>query len=176
MSEIRLGSRGDSYYEYLIKQFAQTNSSELVYLDMYQRAATGIKRNLMKQSPKQQLLFTAEISPRRRPGSERPVFMLTPKQDHLVCFLGGSYMLGALHSQEEEPQSSVAPASYPPAHLSNLSLEDWTVGHELIRTCVETYSGTKTGLAAEITMFRIEGDSYPGSEEDWFIKKCVQVS
>ncbi len=29
MSEIRLGSRGDSYYEYLIKQYLQTVSWEL---------------------------------------------------------------------------------------------------------------------------------------------------
>jgi hypothetical protein len=30
-SDIRLGSRGDSFYEYLLKQWLQTNRTENVY-------------------------------------------------------------------------------------------------------------------------------------------------
>ncbi|KAL1968455.1 hypothetical protein VTN77DRAFT_1984 [Rasamsonia byssochlamydoides] len=36
--EIRLGSRGDSYYEYLIKQYLQTSGQEPVYLEMWAEA------------------------------------------------------------------------------------------------------------------------------------------
>jgi hypothetical protein len=147
---------------------------------MYREAATGIKRHLLRQSEKQKLLYTTEIEPRFYPGRQQPVFTVIPKQDHLVCFLGGSYMLGALHTTSTaangifNDEENVHVMSYPPtspADFSNLAQEDWTIGHELIRTCVDTYQGTSTGLSAEITMFRIANDNYPGDEEDWYIKK-----
>ncbi|KAJ3328836.1 Endoplasmic reticulum mannosyl-oligosaccharide 1,2-alpha-mannosidase, partial [Gonapodya sp. JEL0774] len=37
-SEIRLGSRGDSYYEYLLKQYLQTNGTEQTYLSEFDAA------------------------------------------------------------------------------------------------------------------------------------------
>ncbi|KAK5260974.1 mannosyl-oligosaccharide alpha-1,2-mannosidase [Exophiala xenobiotica] len=40
---IRLGSRGDSFYEYLIKQYLQTGKVETVYRDMWDEALEGIK-------------------------------------------------------------------------------------------------------------------------------------
>ena len=64
MSEIRLGSRADSYYgelpprkgpiflaelscpEYLLKQYLQTNRTEKQYLAMYEEAMNGIARHL----------------------------------------------------------------------------------------------------------------------------------
>lgn len=159
---------------------ALLSHSEPVYKAMYREAAAGIKHHLLKQSEAEKLLYTSEIEPRYYRGSQRPVFITIPKQDHLVCFLGGSYMLGALHTQEEERTSGGDAIQVMPAYplsalddLSPLAQEDWTVGHELIRTCVETYRGTKTGLAAEITMFRMANDSYKGEESDWYIKKSV---
>ena len=47
---IRLGSRGDSYYEYLIKQYLQTGSEETVYLSMWNEALKGIKKHLLVYS------------------------------------------------------------------------------------------------------------------------------
>lgn len=38
--EIRLGRPGDSYYEYLVKQYLQTG--EIIYLDMWEQALAGI--------------------------------------------------------------------------------------------------------------------------------------
>ncbi|KAL3962184.1 hypothetical protein ACCO45_003707 [Purpureocillium lilacinum] len=39
---IRLGSRGDSYYEYLIKQYLQTNKQEPVYEEMWKESLEGM--------------------------------------------------------------------------------------------------------------------------------------
>lgn len=175
LSEIRLGSRGDSYYEYLLKQYLQTGRKEKVYRDMYDRAMAGIKKHLLRQSifRKPPLVFTTEIAPYRRSAEEKFAFQLVPKQDHLVCFLGGSFMLGATESQDP----------IPPENLSELkirqsaALEDWTVGHELIRTCVETYKTTKTGLAPEIAHFRLPEEKARmkemgiKEEQDWYIKQ-----
>lgn len=160
---------------------------------MYQEAMTGIKSKLLRQSLQEKLLYTFEIEPRYNPQDRnRPNFVPVPKQDHLVCFLGGSYMLGAAHTfggkeyhtaseeeeEEKEDQLSInrfgSKISAPLSSIRNLppqAQEDFTVGHELIKTCVETYKGTSTGLAAEITMFRTVDDSYPGPEKDWYIKK-----
>jgi hypothetical protein len=150
--------------------YASYSHSEAIYDTMYKEAAKGIKRHLLKQTYKSKLLFTSEIEPRVQPNNQRPTFTGVPKQDHLVCFLGGSYMLGAIHASLESGSMTYPPLSID--QFTPLALEDWTVGHELIRTCVDTYQGTKTGLSAEISMFRPEGDTHPDKEkEDWYIKK-----
>ena len=54
---IRLGSRGDSYYEYLLKQYLQTNKQELVYWDMYRESVEGVKKHLVSDSYPSGLTF-----------------------------------------------------------------------------------------------------------------------
>lgn len=76
-------------------------------------------------------------------------------------------------NDDEEQDNSSKSATYPLQKIDELSAasqEDWSVGHELIRTCVDTYTGTSTGLGPEIAIFRLPNDSYPGHEEDWYIK------
>lgn len=147
LSEIRLGSRGDSYYEYLVKQFIQTNRTEQVYRNMYEYAFDDIKAKLLKHTPwlSPPLVHTLEIYPRNRGKEWRAI----TKQDHLVCFLGGTMMLGA--------SVMVNGTLLPPMQKyggTRAMREDWRVGHELIRTCVDTYTNSATGLGAEIVFFR----------------------
>lgn len=61
---------------------------------------------------------------------------LTPKQDHLVCFLGGSLMLGATTAG-----ALVHPVSVPPrpGELSEKGERDWKTGKELVKTCMDTH-------------------------------------
>lgn len=63
-----------------------------------------------------------------------------PKQDFLVCFFGGSLMLGATRTG-----SLVHPVSRPPLpeELSETGQRDWRTGAELIKTCMATHD-TKT--------------------------------
>lgn len=65
-SDIRLGSRGDSYYEYLLKQYLQTNRTEEVYREMYDEAMHGVRKHLIRQGVKQGLIYTSELLPRRQ--------------------------------------------------------------------------------------------------------------
>ena len=58
---IRLGSRGDSYYEYLLKQYLQTNKQELVYWDMYRESVEGVKKHLVSDSYPSGLTFIGEL-------------------------------------------------------------------------------------------------------------------
>eukprot|EP00053_Salpingoeca_punica_P013326 m.120304 g.120304 ORF g.120304 m.120304 type:complete len:718 (-) comp16175_c0_seq1:727-2880(-) len=82
---ITLGARGDSYYEYLLKQWLQTGKTENMYKEMYLEAVSGIMRRLVKVSKPHGLTFIQELLG----GAE------SPKMDHLVCFLPGTLALGA---------------------------------------------------------------------------------
>lgn len=81
---ITFGARGDSYYEYLLKQWLQTNKSEKKWLDMYVETVAGVEKHLVKKSAPNGYTYIAELisnSPR-------------DKMDHLVCFLPGLLALG----------------------------------------------------------------------------------
>ncbi|CAD6892129.1 unnamed protein product [Tilletia controversa] len=165
-SEVRLGSRGDSYYEYLLKQWIQTGRQEEVYRTQFDLSMTSIKQFLLRNSTHSDppLVFTVELRPFMQNGA--PSVQLIPKQDHLVCFIGGSFMLGASNGE-----------SLPVTDLLDVknqyywALEDWIVGQELIRTCMDTYTKTSTGLGAEIVMFNVPGSDAVVPGVDWYIKQ-----
>ncbi|GJJ73398.1 endoplasmic reticulum Man9GlcNAc2 1,2-alpha-mannosidase [Entomortierella parvispora] len=136
-AEIRLGSRGDSYYEYLIKQYLQTSKLEPVYKEMYDYAISGVKKHLIGRTYPNNLLYVGEIS-MHNPQD------LKPKMDHLVCFLGGTM---ALSSTEGHPIDN---ATLTRSQFSEVEEEDFKVGEELTKSCYEMYRQTETGLASEI--------------------------
>ncbi|KAI9569469.1 glycoside hydrolase family 47 protein [Boletus coccyginus] len=166
-SSIRLGSRGDSYYEYLLKQYLQTNQTEGVYHELYGHAMTGIHDHLVQKSISGKLVYTAELIPQAGRQGE-PGWQLDPKQDHLVCFLGGSLMLGATTAGALVDRVSVPPLSH---ELSEQAKRDWLTGAELVKTCMATHD-TQTGLSAEIVHFRTPGDNVKdwSGRTDWYIK------
>ncbi|KAF8554343.1 glycoside hydrolase family 47 protein [Imleria badia] len=165
-ASIRLGSRGDSYYEYLLKQYIQTNQTEGVYRELYDHAMTGIHDHLVQKSISGKLVYTAELNPQGHQNEQN--WRLVPKQDHLVCFLGGSLMLGATTSGALVDRVSVPPLSH---ELSEQGKRDWLTGVELVKTCMTTHD-TQTGLSAEIVHFRTPGDNVDdwSGRTDWYIK------
>ncbi|KAF8899321.1 glycoside hydrolase family 47 protein [Infundibulicybe gibba] len=166
-STISLGSRGDSYYEYLLKQYLQTNSSEDGYREMYDDAMTAIHTHLIRKSKTSRLTYTSELVPERLQTGQLS-WRLSPKQDHLVCFLAGSLMLGATTTGALSRPVSIPPR---PEELSESGNRDWKTGEELLKTCVATHD-TNTGLSPEIVHFRIPSDKLDNSliPTDWYIK------
>ncbi|EDR15965.1 glycoside hydrolase family 47 protein, partial [Laccaria bicolor S238N-H82] len=168
-SAIRLGARADSFYEYLLKQYLQTNKSEVVYRDMYDDAMTAIHSYLIQESKNAKMTYTSELIPEHHEDGEIS-WRLTPKQDHLVCFLGGSLMLGATHTGTVTQQ----PVSIPPRpeELAENGRRDWKTGVELIKTCMNTHD-TASGLSPEIVYFRVPSDGMDGYDiapSDWYIR------
>ncbi|CAH7687590.1 family 47 glycoside hydrolase, partial [Phakopsora pachyrhizi] len=155
---IRLGSRGDSFYEYLIKQYLQTDRLESVYREAYDRAMVGVKEDMLRESPNG-WVYTGELH-----SWMNNEYKLVPKQDHLVCFLGGSLLLGVTegHRMTDEDVTTLK---------SDALQEDWMIGKELIRTCVDTYVKSATGLGAEIVHFleRPNQAYFKSKGRDWFI-------
>ncbi|KAF9295034.1 mannosyl-oligosaccharide alpha-1,2-mannosidase [Linnemannia elongata] len=146
--EIRLGSRGDSYYEYLIKQYLQTGKKEHVYKEMYDEAIAGVKKHLLGRTIPNNLLFVGEIS-KYNPKN------LSPKMDHLVCFLGGTLALGSTNGHPID-------SSQPRSRFSQLQESDFKMGEELTESCYEMYRQTETGLAAEIVYWVQNADQIKG--------------
>ncbi|KAJ5678649.1 Mannosyl-oligosaccharide 1-2-alpha-mannosidase [Penicillium macrosclerotiorum] len=150
---IRLGSRGDSYYEYLIKQYLQTSEQEPVYKEMWDESLLGIRKHLLAFSKNAQLMVLGE-RPDGLGGS------LSPKMDHLVCFLPGTYALGATGGKP------LSEARKSPA-WSQQREEEILISRELMKTCWATYLATATGLAPEISHFILDSppvmmaDKYP---------------
>ncbi|KAG0077189.1 hypothetical protein BGZ92_002029 [Podila epicladia] len=150
--EIRLGSRGDSYYEYLIKQYLQTGKKESVYKEMYDRTIAGIKKHLLGRTVPHNLLFVGEIS------KHNPKY-LSPKMDHLVCFLGGTMALASTEGR------ALDPATFPRSDFSKLQEEDFKMGEELTESCYEMYRQTETGLAPEIVYWVEKLEQVEGKQE-----------
>ncbi|OAA48755.1 mannosyl-oligosaccharide 1,2-alpha-mannosidase [Metarhizium rileyi] len=148
-SNIRLGSRGDSYYEYLIKQYLQTNKQEPVYGQMWDEALEGVRQHLVTYTDPAGYTIIGE-RPNGLDGS------LSPKMDHLVCFMPGTIALGATGGLTEAEARKLP--------TWNKKKEDeMKLARELMQTCWGMYKVMATGLAAEITYFRVADPPLPES-------------
>ena len=57
-NNIRMGSRDDSFYEYLLRQYLFTN--ETLYYQLYRKAMDDIKRHLLRKSNHKELVYISE--------------------------------------------------------------------------------------------------------------------
>lgn len=119
---------------------------------MYNDAMDGIAEYLMKQTPEENLTFMGELNPQGRSlTNSRPryVYILSIKtclveanppcsewnfgyrQEHLVCFLAGSLMLGAVTSGSKNGQHTVSVPPRP-SELTERGLRDWRIGIDFL--------------------------------------------
>ncbi|KAL1304774.1 hypothetical protein AAFC00_003709 [Neodothiora populina] len=138
---IRLGSRGDSYYEYLIKQYLQTSKQEPVYQEMWDQSLAGVQKHLITYSKHANLTVLGE-RPNGLDGE------LSPKMDHLVCFMPGTIALGATEGK------TLAEARKSPTWSAKQDNEV-ELAVQLMKTCWGMYKVTETGLAPEIAHFEL---------------------
>lgn len=151
-SVIRLGSRGDSYYEYLLKQYLQTNQQEKVYWDMYRESVEGVKKYMVGKSSPSGLTFIGELN--NGIGGE-----LSPKMDHLVCFYGGLLAVGATGGRTLQEARQLK-------DWTAKKEEDFRLGEELTYACYKMYHDVPSGLSPEIVVFNTE----KGNTNDFYIK------
>lgn len=147
---IRLGSRGDSYYEYLIKQYLQTSKQEPIYKTLWDEALAGVRKHLLTYSTRANLTILGE-----RPDGLSG--HLSPKMDHLVCFLPGTIALGATEGL------SLAEAKKSPSWTQKQE-EEMQLAQELMKTCWGMSKATPTGLAPEITYFDVDSPPRAGAD------------
>ncbi|KAK4309141.1 hypothetical protein Pmani_019212 [Petrolisthes manimaculis] len=146
-----IGALGDSFYEYLIKSYIQSGGKDEVARDMYLDAISTITNKLVMKSVSG-LTYLAESKDNR----------LEHKMDHLACFSGGMYALGAKKLK------------------SNITGNHMDIAEGIAHTCHESYARTPTGLGPERFLFtegnealglKSSGNYYilrPEAIESWF--------
>ena len=112
---------------------------------MWEEALAGIRKHLIIPTKHAKLSFIAEL-PKGIGG------MLSPKMDHLVCFLPGAIALGVTGGLTEKKARKL------PSWSARKS-EDMKLARELMKTCWGMYKVTRTGIGPEITWFNAEDAS-----------------
>lgn len=138
--------------EYLAKQYLQTSGQEPIYKNLWDEALAGIRKHLITYTTHASLTIIGE-RPDGLQGS------LSPKMDHLVCFMPGTIALaatGGIPLSKARKQSD----------WGRKQEEEILLAKELMKTCWATYLATETGLAGEIAHFKI--DDLPRMMEDMF--------
>ncbi|XP_040572363.1 mannosyl-oligosaccharide 1,2-alpha-mannosidase IA [Lepeophtheirus salmonis] len=119
-----VGALGDSFYEYLLKEWLRSGKVDIEAKELFDEAALDIENKLIKISSGG-LTYIAEFKYGR----------LEHKMDHLACFGGGMYALAA---KEEKDANS----------------ERWmNIGAGITNTCHESYDRTSTKLGPEAFRF-----------------------
>ncbi|KDO25869.1 hypothetical protein SPRG_08812 [Saprolegnia parasitica CBS 223.65] len=132
-SSISFGADGDSYYEYLLKQWLFTDKQDDRFKDAYETSISSMRSELIRTANGPGKLTILGSSVLR--GDNTRLFQA--KMDHLSCFVPGMLALGALHGM-------------PSWHLD--------LAKDLMRTCYMMYHETPSGLAPEDVYFDVEGE------------------
>ena len=74
-----MGALGDSFYEYLLKEWLRSGKTDNVAKEMFDQAATDVENELIKTSASGLTYF-----------AEQKYGKLEHKMDHLACF-GGEF-------------------------------------------------------------------------------------
>ena len=125
-----LGAMADSVYEYLPKQYMLLGGLVPKYKTMYERAADAASRYLMFRPMVQgnwNILVMGSATTSEDPDTPGNLH-LNPEQQHLLCFAGGMYAIGAKIFNR-------------PADLEAAA--------KLADGCVWAYQSTKTGIMPE---------------------------
>ncbi|KAJ2875612.1 mannosyl-oligosaccharide alpha-1,2-mannosidase [Coemansia asiatica] len=138
---LRMGGLGDSYYEYLLKQWLQTSKTEMALREKYDEAMEGMKKYLVDVSMGQSRTFVGELH-----GLSTDYVRFVPKMEHLACFLAGNLALGATNGR--------ALAEVSPLELSARDREDLILARQLADTCAHMYFDMPSGLSPEATYLR----------------------
>ncbi len=109
---------------------------------MWLEALAGIQKHLITSTKFSKLKFVAELPS----GIGGP---LSPKMDHLVCFLPGCIALGATGGLTESEAQGGPGWGFEQDQQMQLA-------RELMKTCWGMYKVTETGLAPEIAWFRAD--------------------
>lgn len=124
-SKISFGAMGDSYYEYLLKQWLQSGRKEDRLKDTWKVAMKEMVEQLVVKTAGGHTFIAEKDNDRQ-----------LPRMDHLACFVAGMLMLGShtLPKEEVNPQ--------------------WeTLAAEITETCNDMYKRSPTGLSAEYYQF-----------------------
>jgi mannosyl-oligosaccharide alpha-1,2-mannosidase len=137
---VSMGALGDSFYEYVIKQYLLTGRTEKRYRDMARAICDAVVDRLVFRSAVNGWAYMAEW--------RRNEFY--HKQDHLACFFGGNLALAA--------QKVLDPEANPEDRATQ---DKWMkAAADLVTTCYEMYHQQKSGVSPEYVEFISAGADF----------------
>ncbi|KAL0280856.1 UNVERIFIED_CONTAM: hypothetical protein PYX00_002021 [Menopon gallinae] len=119
-----VGALGDSFYEYLLKAWIQSNHEDQEARELFDDAMLHIIEHMLKTS-KTGLMYISDLKFER----------LENKMDHLACFIGGLFGLASVTLKNE---------------MSDRYME---IAEGITRTCHESYDHSATKLGPESFRF-----------------------
>ncbi|KAG2373000.1 hypothetical protein C9374_012943 [Naegleria lovaniensis] len=147
-NRVTLGALGDSFYEYLLKQWLMNRGTKAAerYRMVYLETVKGIFNHLVKTSRKG-YTYVAEFERGAR-----------NKIDHLACFAAGMFALGG-HFNVSTPEFSIS------------NERQMEVGAEFTRTCYESYRQMPSQLGPEVfAMDEVTGDIRAGGASSYLLR------
>jgi mannosyl-oligosaccharide alpha-1,2-mannosidase len=124
-SQVALGAMGDSFFEYLVKVWLLRGRKDGWLKKIYDESSSSIIKHMVKKS-EAGLTYVGEFNNGQTNN----------KMDHLACFVGGMFALGAPYQADAQTLQQ---------HL------DVTTG--IAETCYNLYTSTACGLSAEFVNF-----------------------
>ncbi|KAL9646438.1 hypothetical protein ABK040_006435 [Willaertia magna] len=147
-SYITFGALGDSFYEYLLKQWLLNRGTKKAerYRELYLETVKGVFDKLLLKSS-QGYTYIAEHN------GQSPVH----KVDHLTCFAAGMLALGGYFN--------VSSPNFP---ITNKQQID--AGAEFTRTCYETYAQSPSGIGPETFHFDIGNGGFRSGVPSYLLR------
>ncbi|CAG7734641.1 unnamed protein product [Allacma fusca] len=136
---VTIGSGSDSFYEYLLKSWIQTQDTEA--RKMYDEAMDALIENLMFTSKPSHLVYF---------GDSWGTTFVDHTFSHLACFAGGMFALGSF----TEPTSGAK------------RKRDMKIGENITYTCRQSYVRSKTGIGPENFYFNDQVEAMGINPED----------
>lgn len=139
-----MGALGDSYFEYLLKAWIQSGQVDEEAREMYDEAMKPIIEHMVRKSPNG-LIYVSDLKYER----------LEHKMDHLACFAGGLFALGA-HTLPSHPMSQ----------------QYMDIGAGITNTCHQSYIQTHTHLGPESFRFSesVEAKALKNQEKYYILR------
>ena len=130
-----------------------------MYREMWDEAIDGVRKHLITYSSPSNFTVLGE----RPNGLTGPI---SPKMDHLVCFMPGTFALGATDGMTVSKAKESG-------KWTQRQEDDMDLAVELMKTCWSMYKFTATGLAGEITHFNLyDPPAHDGDRETQVSKQA----
>lgn len=138
-AKVTFGGLGDSFYEYLLKQYLLTDQTEHEYLEWYIHSIESLTKYLSHtvQYNNETYYFITEMSM----GTQVMVF------EHLTCFVPGMIILGTSQIRNTT------------LYTQSMRAQHLKFAREILRTCVMLYDSQATGIAPDSVQFQENGFS-----------------
>ena len=141
-TDVTLGARADSLYEYLLKQWIMSGGTDARVAAMYREAVQGMRDHMVRRGGPHRCSDCTYIGKwNYNTGS------YDDKMDHLVCFVPGMLALG-VHAGIHGDGVATDPTDTSEAR------EQMELAERLMETCYRMYVEQPTGLAPEIAHIR----------------------